>query len=247
MRTLFLTITLFLLLIPLSMSAEEVGEKTCFPEYKCSDWSDCDDRGFQTRNCEDKECGRRDIVERSFCDKPGCKPSIECGDWGQCFYTEKTDDLIEGKISFGGYMIRPCWDANGCVDGFTQERACSDVSELKLSPKMECGVEFLEVSDLASGKEIAKISIDSWKLDKLDISFVQGSPPYCPSCYNTIQDEDEEGVDCGGDCQTCRKDSKSLLTLGIILLWSLSALFSFFSVREAFLINKKRSIFIESK
>jgi len=64
------------------------AQQDCFPEYECGEWEECES-GLQSRVCEDVKCGRREIVERSFCEKLGCKPKIECDDWSQCFYTEK--------------------------------------------------------------------------------------------------------------------------------------------------------------
>jgi hypothetical protein len=200
---------------------------------------------LQTRTCKDTACGRRDILERSFCEKPGCKPKIECDDWGQCIYTEKTDSLIEGKVSFGGYRNRLCRDANGCVDSFIQEGTCEESYNLELKEITECDTNFLAVVDPISQRKIAKINLDSWKLKKLDLSFTQGETAYCPTCYDTVKNQNEQGVDCGGDCRPCKKEQKFLFILGIIFLWSLSAVFSFLSVKEVVSLNKTKTIFTD--
>lgn len=209
----------------------------CFPNYVCGSWGGCED-GIQTRVCEDNACGKREIVERSFCNKPDCTPRIECGPWGSCVYTEKTDSLIKGKISFGGYRSRTCEDANGCVKSFIQEGACEETYSLHLTPITRCNQNFLAVSDPASEREVAKINIDSWKSNRLDIAFVQGTAAFCPSCYNTVKDANEDGIDCGGECKPCKKEQKYILTISLILLWSVSALFSALSVREIVLLKK---------
>ncbi|MFH1290873.1 MAG: hypothetical protein ABIH92_05725, partial [Nanoarchaeota archaeon] len=221
------------------------AEVDCFPSYECSSWGECED-GLQSRTCVDKACGKRDIIERSFCENAGCRPKIECGEWGPCTYTEKTDDLIQGKVSFGGYRSRVCKDSNNCVDGFIQEGNCVESYNLEFSTVEECNEDFLAVIDPNSERRIAKINLNSWKFNKLDLAFVQGDLQYCPSCYNTIQDDNEEGLDCGNSCKPCKKEQRFLLTAGIILLWSLSVLFSFLSIREAILFKRGKTIFIES-
>ncbi|MBU0761120.1 MAG: hypothetical protein KJ858_05510 [Nanoarchaeota archaeon] len=218
----------------------------CSPQYHCSPWTECID-GLQSRTCEDTVCGRRDIVERSFCEKPGCKPKIECSPWTECIYTEKTDSLIEGKISFGGYRNRVCYDANDCVESFIQEGTCEESYNLELVEIQECDTNFLAVIDPVSERKIAKINLDSWKLNQFDLTFVQGNVKYCPSCYNTIQDDSEEGIDCGGDCKPCEKERLFLLAFALFFLWTLSGLFSFLSAMEIITIRKQKQTLEEMK
>jgi hypothetical protein len=205
--------------------------ENCFPNYVCQPWSECED-GLQTRICVDQKCGNRDIIERDFCDNPGCKPKLECGSWSGCLYTEKTDDLINGKVSFGGYRTRVCEDKNGCVESFIQEGTCTEDYTLELSPVVECGQDILAVRDPAANREIAKINLNSWEYNKLDLSFVQGSSKYCPSCFNAQQDENEDGIDCGGPCKACKKESRILINSVILILWLGSALFTLLFIRE---------------
>lgn len=221
----------------------KVNAADCFPRYECGVWGECKD-GLQSRVCEDKTCGNRDIVERSFCEKEGCQPKIECDDWGPCFYTEKTDNLLKGKVSFGGYRNRVCRDVSGCVDSFIQEGSCEESYTLQLEELQECGGKFLEIVDPSSGRRIAKINLNSWKANKLDIAFTQGETGYCPSCYNAVKDKDEEGIDCGGNCRPCKKENR-LFMISVVTLWALSALFSLLSVREIVLFRKKKTIFTE--
>ncbi len=231
------TLKIFILIIAFFLIIPEADAAACFPNYVCGDWSDCED-GLQSRTCTDTKCGRRDIVERGFCEKPGCRPKIECGDWGTCFYTEKSDDLIEGKVSFGGYRTRTCEDANGCVESFIQEGTCEESYNLKIDKIQECNEDFLAISDPTSQRQIAKINLQSWELNKLDIVFVQGKTEYCTDCYNAAQDNDELGIDCGGDCKPCKEERKLPLFAVTILLWFLSALFSFLTVIEIVSIKK---------
>lgn len=236
-------IKLFILAITLTVLTS-LSSAQCVPQYECGAWGACED-GIQSQTCVDKTCGKRDLINRGFCGKPGCSPEIECGAWGECTYTEKTDSLIQGKVSFGGYRSRVCYDASGCVEDFIQEGSCEEVYQLALTEVNECGTDFLTVLDPSSDRQIAKINLDSWKSNRLDLSFVQGTSEYCPSCYNAKQDSNEEAIDCGGDCKPCKIEQKSLLIFTIASLWFLSAVFIFFSVRELTIMKKEQSIFIE--
>lgn len=65
------------------------------------------------------------------------------------------------------------------------------------------------------------------KADKLGISFTQAKVKYCPACYDGINDENEDGIDCGGDCTPCKPESKPILPVPIpianLTLWALAA------------------------
>ncbi|MCA9485951.1 MAG: hypothetical protein KC506_03850 [Nanoarchaeota archaeon] len=232
---------IFLIFLTIILASSIVtSAENCFPEYTCEPWSQCKD-GLQTRVCKDQKCGNRDIIERDFCEKPGCKPDLECGAWSQCFYTEKTNDLINGKVSFGGYRNRVCYDNNDCVDSFIQEGTCEEDYALLLAPVEECGQTILSVSDPNSKREVAKINLESWEYNRLDLSFVQGDSDYCPSCYNAKQDAGETGIDCGGDCKACKKESRALINSVMFFLWACSALFTFLFVREISLIKSGKN------
>lgn len=207
----------------------------CSPNYVCEEWGDCVDE-FQQRTCVDENCGRRDIVERRICidGVAGCKPKVVCDEWERCVYTDKTNDLFEGEISFGGYQTRNCRDENGCVDAFMEERYCEEHFELNLVEREECGRRYLFALDSSSGNSIAKISLDSWReKDKFDIVFTNGENVYCPECFNGIKDNSEEGIDCGGDCKACLTENGfSFSTLGKIFSWGAFFLFAILTIRE---------------
>lgn len=205
----------------------------CFPEYVCGDWSECED-GIKNRVCEDRKCGRRSITERDFCDieLQGCTPKIKCTEWSQCVYTDKVENLLAGKISFGGYKDRLCVDENRCSDSFIEEGICEESYDLQLSETEVCGEKFLVASDSLSNKEVAKINLESWKNKKLDIVFTQGETAYCPSCFNGAKDPNEDEIDCGGDCKACKKNRTFPIFLIVSSLWILSLVFATLSVKE---------------
>jgi len=215
-----------LLLLPL-VSAK------CFPDYICNDWTNCSE-GFQTRTCEDIKCNQRDITERKLCvDVNICTPDIFCNDWTECIYTEKSEDILQGRIKFGGFRERLCEDLNKCVKPFVELSNCE--SELKPTIKKikEFGIDFLATLDARTKKPTTKINLDSWKTNRLDISLTQSTRKFPPSCYNLIKDNDEERIDCGGLCKLCRpiKVSKLPQTFSYIF-WIISAIFGFLIVKE---------------
>jgi hypothetical protein len=220
------------------------AEEECFPNYVCQEWTECQD-GFKTRTCVDTACGNRDVIERSFCTSARCTPRVECGSWSECTYTEKTDNLIKGKIGFGGYRTRVCDDLNDCIPRFIQEGPCEDSYKLQLSPIEECDQSLLAVIDPVSDRKIAKINLERWKEGKFDLAFVQGEQQYCPSCYNAVKDSNEDGVDCGGSCKPCGIERPYLLPVMITLLWICSLVFTFLSFHQYFQLKKPQSIFIE--
>ncbi|MBI5804282.1 hypothetical protein HY450_03495 [Candidatus Pacearchaeota archaeon] len=211
----------------------------CFPEYKCGSWSECSD-GLRSRTCEDMKCNRRNIIERDFCswELNDCIPKLECGRWSECQYTEQINNVFQGEIKFGGYKTRACNDSNKCIkDTFIEEENCDESFELEINRRIECDEEFIVAIDKLSGREVAKISVDSWERKNLNVLFTQDKNPYCLSCYNGIKDEDEEGIDCGIDCKECKVEKKFPITALIISFWIVSALFSYLSIKE--LSNKK--------
>ncbi|MDO8460661.1 MAG: hypothetical protein Q7S74_06115 [Nanoarchaeota archaeon] len=233
----------FIIISQLSIaSAEEVkfsppASSECFPEYICGPWGGCAD-GLQVRTCSDKACGRRNIIERRFCDK-NCVPQISCTTWGACTYTQKTDDLFKGKISFDGYHTRFCKDTTSCADDFAEEEKCEESYNLEIRNIVECGRPYLAAIDPASQRPLAKINLDSWNISRLDIIFSQDYSLYCPTCYDGVQDGAEGGIDCGGQCKSCAYKSQVphpyfLLTL----LWGLTVMFSIMSIKEYLGYNK---------
>ncbi|MBS3077735.1 hypothetical protein J4233_05720 [Candidatus Pacearchaeota archaeon] len=235
-KLIFLSIALFLLI---GFSSSALAEE-CFPNYQCAPWSECQD-GFRTRTCSDINCGSKDTVERSFCTNEKCTPKIECGDWGSCTYTEKTDDFIKGNISFEGYRTRVCDDVNNCIPKYMQEGQCEDSFKLRLSPIEQCGQNLLAVIDPLSDKKVARINLDRWEEGKFDLAFVQGEQKYCPSCYNAVKDENENGVDCGGSCKPCRTERQYIFYIVTTFLWLGSLAFIFLSFRQYSRLKKPQS------
>ncbi|MBU0906912.1 MAG: hypothetical protein KKD18_01740 [Nanoarchaeota archaeon] len=226
------------------------AEDACSSNYQCEPWSDCEN-GLKTRTCIDVNCGKKDVVERGFCENPDCVPKIECDPISDCTYTDKTDDFFAGEIAFEGYRVERCKDKEGCIASFLREIPCQDNFELQLSPIEVCGETKLQVRELSSKKPIATIDFNSWvKNGKFNLAFVQGGiPKYCPHCYNAVLDEEkgETGIDCGGPCTLCQPERRYLSYLAILFLWSGSTVFTLLSLRQYFVARKPQGLFIDEQ
>ncbi len=206
---------IFILLIVLAISipvilffnrdiSGRITDYSCSPRFKCDDWSGCVD-GIQSRICKDVKCGNEDIIERRLCNQE-CKSDIKCNDWSGCIYLEEFNDIAREEVSFLGYRERICYDVNRCTNSFDEFEDCKDSYPVKFSLRETCGKNYLAGID-SSGKLVAFIDADGWKNDeKLIITFTQDEGGYCPSCYNGVRDENEEGIDCGGSCKKCSED-----------------------------------------
>ena len=225
-------------------SVSSINGAECFSEYKCEDWGECIE-GLRSRVCEDIKCNRRAIIERKFCDELTCKPQVKCSGWSDCVYTDKTEDILGGKIKFGGYRNRVCRDATGCIDSFTEEGSCEESYDLELREVEECGQSYMAAIDPLSRKEIAKINLESWKNKRLDLIFTSGNAAYCPTCYNGIKDMNETDIDCGGDCKACTHENNLPLGLLIYGFWFLSLVFSILIAREIIISKRKLGEFSE--
>jgi len=176
-------------------ASADVNVVGCFAEYKCGAWGECVDL-FQTRVCEDKECDMRDIVERRLCEEiADCRPDLVCEDWSSCIYTDNVDNIISGEVKFGGSRNRLCVDLNGCVKNFVQESVCEEEFNFQFIRIKECNEEFLIATNIETGAQVVKISIDAWKEQRLNIVTSQSKTVYCSTCYNGVKDDNEERID----------------------------------------------------
>ncbi len=220
-----------------------VSASACTPEYSCPDWNACED-GIQTRSCTDNVCGEEPLIERRLCsnDKLECNVKYQCSGWSSCSYLDKTQDILNSKIRFKGYQERLCSDINQCVENFAEQRSCEDSFKVKFVRAEQCGVSFLVALDVDSEREVSQISLDAWRGQKLDISFVQSNFTYCPSCYNGLRDTQEDAIDCGGPCRSCT-DEKGISNqvLFISSSWALSLLLIVGFIVSSF-ANKKARI-----
>lgn len=181
----------------------------CSPNYVCAQWGNCE-KGIQQRNCVETACGLPDNIERRLCtsEAESCKVNFQCSIWSQCSYLDKTQDILTNNIRFKGYQERACTDINSCADNFIEQKSCEDSFKVKFVKIEQCGIPFLVALDVDSNRQVSELNLNSWKQKRLDIAFIQSNFSYCPSCYNGFQDNDEEGIDCGGSCKACSAEPK---------------------------------------
>ena len=213
---------------------------TCTPNYVCKDWTSCIN-GVQTRTCTDKFCGQSEITDRRVCSGASspatCEVEYSCDDWTRCTYYDRTDDIISSQIRYSGVETRFCTDMQGCADSFSEERACQEAFKVEFVKIQQCGMDLLVAQDPGSKRPLAKVSIDAWRNQFLDISFIQNNFTYCPICYNGFRDGDETAIDCGGSCGVCKTENNHYV-LVVLSSWIAAAVL-FFSFLGTFIGDRK--------
>jgi len=72
--------------------------------------------------------------------------------------------------------------------------------------------------------------VASVKLEGRELNVLFG--PEGGECYNSVKDEGEEGIDCGGNCSECRKEYNEKLI--VFLLWGIFMALLFYFVFRRF-------------
>jgi len=185
------------------------GESYSYP-YDCIDLNEC---GVNT-----------DQPDKQVCD---CYPDFECGDWSSCNARYYLDDAIEGSSFVQGYTERICEDQNGCKFDKAERESCDLTTPIVAEVAEFCEEEFVEIFDAGTDELLSRIKKDPilefTELERLDISLITTSfTGYCSYCFNGIQDNDEEGLDCGGaSCPACveKADFLDWLPFAILFSW----------------------------
>jgi hypothetical protein len=128
-----------------------------------------------------------------------CVPQIFCDDWSECKVNYNINDLINGIENVGGIRSRNCKDTNDCVYTITEIEKCSLNVDIYAKRVEWCGKSYLGIYDKLSNQLLAKID---YSKKYLNINLRENNE-YCEHCYNSIKDEDEEKIDCGGSCKPC--------------------------------------------
>jgi len=181
----------------------------CNPNWAC-EFTDClqGDGYAHPFECEDaSSCGVTiGKPEKTAC---SCYTEYEWGEWGECSAKYYLDDAIEGHGFVQGYRERIAIDSNSCGEDKTKRESCELTVPVSARVTEFCGEEYVEISDSETGDVLSRIKSDPIigfsTLDRLDITlFASDFVGYCDTCFNGIHDNDEEGVDCGGEsCPTC--------------------------------------------
>ncbi len=200
----------------------------CIPNWSCTSYGDCI-YGKANRTCNDLNGCNTSFgkpSESEDCEFDGCRPNYMCGEWGDCNYNNNANDIIGGNNIFNGVEERECYDANYCAKNYTDSANCTSNIEIETRQEEECNRDILTLFEKDKQTPLTTIDIDSIKLSKLDVAFIQKKVEYCDICYDGLQDGFETGVDCGGTCKECKPEGikipavliSSLLILMILVL-----------------------------
>ena len=207
----------------------------CVPNYKCSEWSDCND-GFSFRDCNDINNCRDNIKQPvtqvvcsqleglSFSPDEFCVPNVVCGEWSECSYFDDFGNVASGKVILHGSRERRCNDLNKCLVDFIDTEACESSIDLELAVEKGidlyfspdsgvCEDEILTLYDNSKGESVPVSQIDllSWDKGRLNVNFLNSEQSYCGHCYDAIKNFNEGGIDCGGSCKECSLNEKTNL------------------------------------
>lgn len=89
---------------PAPPSPPSGGGRRCYPEWRCSVWSYCDNTLQQTRTCTDLECKQKDRIEMRDCAQ--CDESWVCSEWSACSNGRQTRTCID-EHHCETYLQRP--------------------------------------------------------------------------------------------------------------------------------------------
>jgi hypothetical protein len=172
-------------------------EQQCVPDWTCTDWSSCSD-GSQTRTCTDSNsCGTND-------DKPSeSKSCAVCGD-NECNGDESCNTCSDDCGECGETTTTST--TNSITSSVTDENT---FQENICSPEWQCS-DWSECSDNVQTRTCEDMNVCDTEENMPEISQTCGEVIE-ESCFDSIQNQDEEGVDCGGICE--QKCSKNIFTI----------------------------------
>jgi len=144
-----------------------------------------------------------------------CRQSLVCSNPFPCS-RQVTANAFLTEAPLDGREISSCVSSNpSCSPVYEIVENCrplkTEVKVIKLTTPsffLESGEDIEDVKQLNiyDGKTEDRVAVVTLRGKEVYITFVQGSesaflPP--PSCYDGLQNELEEGIDCGGDCKVC--------------------------------------------
>ncbi len=131
--------------------------------------------------------------------KIDCVPNWQCEEWGGCQAIYDLSNIIGEGVILNGEQTRNCEDTNNCFEKTIEIKECNPQVSVNVKKVEKCDKEYIEVYDLQ------EVLISRLELigGRLNVQFPLDKSEYFPYCYNTKQDCDETGVDCGGSCSSC--------------------------------------------
>jgi len=201
------------------------------------------------------------VSEIGFEDLPEeCREGLSCGGYSSCSIDSTL--VFRRGVVLNGKQVALCISDNPlCSPVYEISRECDfpvreviveRETDIFLEPGEEEKKRVIVYAEEADEK-LARVTVTAGKV--VDIEFLQESGPilYSPSsCFNSIQDGNEDGVDCGGFCnKRCFKEKVNLFFIWWILLAILITFFFLNSVNVNFwrinrLINSGRRALSEN-
>jgi hypothetical protein len=149
-------------------------------------------------------------------EQEGCLAVWKCADWGECRATSyDASEILKGRIELRGERARVCYDALKCKDAKVEREECDLTLPIEARVAEWCGKSYIEVYDTNNDKLVSRIKKeDVGQRKRVDVGFVlEEFGDYCDYCYNEIKDQDEAGIDCGGNnCQECTKPEEKTIS-----------------------------------
>jgi len=177
----------------------------CIEDWKC-EWSGCEG-GFSTPYCIDRnDCETTySLPKKIACSFEGdCSPDVQCADWSKCEVDYNFVGLTNGRAGeFDGVKHRICRDVNSCLLPVEEVEKCAVGVDIYTQKVEKCGKKFVVVYNTLDDELVARMEEGGEDAPHLNIYFDEGDTFECDYCSNGVMDEDETGVDCGGDCGVC--------------------------------------------
>jgi len=151
----------------------------------------------------------------SIATKYSCLPEWNCTEWSECAITYD----IEGNVK--GTQTRECNDLTGCMPSTIETQACIIEEPIDVSAT---SYDTSDVYDIYKENTTALVARLTRELAGLDIYLTSAQLGGKPHCFNKVQDEDEEGIDCGGEyCASCIEiiEFREGIEIEKIALWAM--------------------------
>jgi len=194
----------------ISISIPEISRyciKECVESWQCQ-WSKCMG-GFTTPTCVDlNNCGTDyDAPKKIRCFNSKCTPNIYCSTWSNCEVDYNFLDLVNLQLNdIKGIKRRTCRDKNSCAEDIEEVSQCSIGVDIYTKTFENCGIEFIGVYNCLDDSLIARIEQGTENNPYLNIILDEEKENlYCDYCFDGILNGDEEKVDCGGSCISCKE------------------------------------------
>jgi hypothetical protein len=148
----------------------------------------------------------------------GCISEYLCTEWNGCSLNYGFENVAENNISLSGEQYRDCKDIYGCNFDIREKRFCSVQKDIIAK---EIGG-YLEVYD--KDQEILVSRLNSMP-GELSIQITLDQSNYLPHCFDGIQNNGEEDIDCNyeeaKDCPVCLHETSSIKGDYILMLMTL--------------------------